>query len=125
MSVSLESATKYLSERLNGEAFTEAGDTKQKQALQSAVDALSPYTANMEEQNADAAVYLQALWLLGSNAEMQAAGVTSFSVTGLSETFQVKDRPVGIAPEAWRIIKHGIDGKSSDSSGTYGVAWLS
>lgn len=60
------------------------------------------------------AVCEQAYWLahkdasggeLVDRASLQAQGVRSFSVDGLSEQFGPSDVPLGIAPEAWQYLR--------------------
>lgn len=126
MAVSLSGAIAFLGARLEGDTFTGESSARQAQALRSAADAIDPYARGMSEQCLDAATYLQALWMLSPRAGLQAAGVASFSLTGLAETFNTKTRPAGIAPEAWQIIKYGIDGVGgslSTSAGRSGPVW--
>lgn len=111
MSASVVGACAYLGARLGGEDYTEATSTKQSQALNSAVDTLARYAASMNARDHDAAIYEQALWLLGSRAAMQAQGVTSYSLSGISESYSTAGRPADVAPNAWKIIKYGLDGK--------------
>ncbi|MEG1501957.1 MAG: hypothetical protein RR203_02455 [Synergistaceae bacterium] len=118
MSVTLEGAIAYWSARL-GEQFLSEPEERQKQALQSAQDTLAPYTQNIVESDSDCAVYEQAEWLLGSRADMQSSGVTSMSISGITESYEVKGRPSTVAPSAWRIIKHGVDGTKGR-----GPVWL-
>lgn len=121
--ISVEGAVEYLGKRLGGEAFTGEAEARQNQALVSAMDALMPYIRNIPDEDKAAATYEQALWLLGSRAELQIQGVTSFSISGISETYDVKGRPAAVAPSAWRIIKNGVDG-SRGSGGGGGKTWL-
>ena len=121
--ITVDGAKEYLGARLGGEAFTDETETRQSQALISAIDALAPYVRNIPDEDKAAATYEQALWLLGSRAELQSQGVTSFSVSGISETYDVKGRPAAVAPSAWRIIKNGADG-SRGSGGGGGKTWL-
>lgn len=121
MTVSVENAVEYWSKRLNGETFTSQSHERQEQALQSAFDSIAQYIRGIPENDADAAVYEQSLWLLGSRAELQSQGVTSFSLSGISESYNVSGRPNSVAPNAWRIIKYGVDGSRRGG----GVAWLS
>lgn len=120
--ISVEDAKKYLGVRLGGEVFTGETDERQNQALTSAADALAPYVQNIPDEDRAAATYEQALWLLGSRAELQSQGVTSFTISGISETYDVKGRPAAVAPAAWRIIKNGADGSRGRGSG--GKTWL-
>lgn len=121
--ISVEGAVEYLGKRLGGETFTGEAEARQNQALVSAMDALMPYIRNIPDEDKAAATYEQALWLLGSRAELQSQGVTSFSISGISETYDVKGRPAAVAPAAWRIIKNGADG-SRGSGGGGGKTWL-
>lgn len=121
MSATVSGAIAYLGARLGGETFTEETELRQSQALNSAADTLSPYLSGMKQDAAEMAVYEQALWLLGSFADLQASGVTSHSLSGLSHTFDLKGRPAAVAPAAWRIIKNGADGRGRRT----GAAWLS
>lgn len=121
MSATRANAVAYWSARLGGEAFTGETQARQEAALVSAADTLAPYIAGLAESDADAATYEQALWLLGARASLQAEGVQSFSVTGLSETYDVTGRPRSIAPAAWRIICYGADGQGGRKKGP---VWL-
>ncbi len=123
MPATVEGAVAYWSKRLGGDGYTEESDERKQAALVSAQDSLARYTVGLKAEDVEAAVYEQALWLLGSRAELQAAGVTSFSVTGLSESYDVKGRPAGIGPDAWRIIQYGVDGTGGRCGGG-GAAWL-
>ena len=120
MSVTREGAVEYLSKRLNGEVFTAESVVKQDQALQSASDILNPYLSGVASQEADAAVYEQALWLLGPRAQLQADGVTSMTISGISESYDSKKegRPASVAPSAWQIIRNTKSSKGS------GAVWL-
>lgn len=122
MSVSREGALEYWRARINGEAYTDETEDRQNASLLSAQESLAPYLVEMfDEAAVDAAVYEQALWLLGSRAELQSAGVTSFSLGGISESYTVTGRPSGVAPNAWRIIKYGLDGTGGSARGP---VWL-
>lgn len=110
MAVTREAAVEYLGSRLGGEVFTDETEIRQGQALVSAAQQLNRYLGGLTAADSDAAVYEQALWLLGSRAEMQGQGVASFSISGITESYAVKGRPSEVAPNAWRIIKHGLDG---------------
>ena len=121
MSATVDGAIAYLGARLDGELFTEETAARQEQALNSARDALSPYLSDMVQEASDAAIYEQALWLLGSFANLQASGVASHSLSGLSHSFDLKGRPADVAPAAWRIIKNGVDGRGKRGK----TAWLS
>lgn len=120
MTVSVENAVEYWSKRLNGETFTDEPLERQEQALQSAIDSIARYIKDIPASDAAAAVYEQSYWLLGARSELQSQGVTSFSLSGISESYDVKGRPLSVAPNAWRIIKYGADGSRSGG----GVAWL-
>lgn len=124
MSVSISDAVVFLGARLGGESFTDETPERQAQALQSAQDTLAPYIRGVAAQDTMAAVCLQAIWMLGSRAELQSAGVASYSLTGITETFNVKGRPIDIAPEAWRVIKYGLSGRrGSTGAGKIGATW--
>jgi len=55
----------------------------------------------------------QALWLLERDAEpplidregLQAAGVTTLSIDGLSETYKPSGIPIGICPKTWMLVR--------------------
>lgn len=120
MTVSVNGAVEYWIKRLGGETFTDETTERQEQALQSAIDNILPYTRGIPASDAEAATYEQALWLLGSRAELQAQGVASFGLSGISESYDLKGRPSMVAPAAWRIIKYGADGSRRGG----GPAWL-
>lgn len=119
--VSRESALEYWNSRIGGEAFTDETEDRQSASLLTALESIAPYLDGTDEDSADAAVYEQSAWLLGSRAELQSAGVTSFSVGGISESYDLKGRPVWVAPNAWRILQYGIDGKGGRKKGP---VWL-
>ena len=124
MPISNSNAVAFLGARLGGEIFTTEPPERQAQALQSAQDTLAPYTKGMPTKDLEAAICLQAMWMLGARAELQSAGVASYSLTGITETFNVKGRPIDIAPEAWRVIKYGLDGRRSGAAaGKVGATW--
>ena len=110
MPVTREGALAYLGARLGGEAYLAETETRQQAALVSAADALGRHQDVLPEADWDRAVYEQALWMLGSNAELQAAGVQSINLGGISETFDVRGRPPHLAPSAWRIVKSSRQG---------------
>ena len=110
MAVTREAAVEYLGSRLGGEVFTGETEARQNQALVSAAQQLNRYLAGLAAADSDAAVYEQALWLLGTRAEMQGQGVSSYSISGITESYAVKGRPSEVAPSAWRVTKHGING---------------
>lgn len=120
MTVSVENAIEYWSQRLNGESFTNEPRERQEQALQSAIDSIARFIRDIPTSDAAAAVYEQSLWLLGARAELQSQGVVSFGLSGISESYNVKGRPATVAPNAWQIIRYGVDGSRSGG----GVAWL-
>ena len=62
--ITVDGAKEYLGARLGGEAFTDETETRQSQALISAIDALAPYVRNIPDEDKAAATYQQALWLL-------------------------------------------------------------
>lgn len=121
MPVSAAGAIEYWGRRIGGETYIDETPERQEAALVSARDALAPYVTGLPAEDLEAATYEQALWLLGPHAEMQAAGVQSFSVTGLSETYAVGGRPLSIAPAAWRVICYGASGTGGRNRG---AAWL-
>lgn len=110
MPVTRDAAVAYLGARLGGELFLGEPPTRQQAALTSAADALERYQGTLPEADWDHAVYEQALWMLGGNAELQAAGVQSINLGGISESFDVRGRPPHLAPAAWRIVKSSRQG---------------
>ena len=108
--VTLEGANTYHGERLSAETWQGETEEKRQQALNSAVFLISRYKTEMGESDFECAVYEQAVFMLGSRYEMQSNGVTSFSLSGISESYAVTGRPLDIAPLAWNIIKYGTDG---------------
>lgn len=121
---SVEGAVVYLGKRLGGENYIDESPQKREQALQSAIDTLARYKAVMEVEAYDAAVYEQALWMLSSRAELQSQGVVSYSLSGLSESFSTGSRPADVAPNAWKIVKYGLDGSGSGAAMRRPI-WLS
>lgn len=117
--ISREAAVEYWGKRLGGEVFLDESEARQNQALISAIDSLAPYVLNLPTTDKEAATLEQAMWLLSSRAELQSHGVTSFSLGGISESYDIKGRPVSVAPAAWRIIKKGVDGQRGG-----GKVWL-
>lgn len=122
MPISVAGAVAYWGRRVGGEVYTDETQERQEAALVSAQDALAPYVIGLPEADVEAATYEQALWLLGPRAELQAAGVQSYSLSGLSETYSVSGRPLALAPSAWRIVCYGVSGTGGRKRG---AAWLS
>lgn len=122
MPISVAGAVAYWRRRVGGEAYAEETEERQEAALVSAQDALAPYVIGLPEADVEAATYEQALWLLGPRAELQAAGVQSYSLSGLSESYSVSGRPLALAPSAWRIVCYGVSGTGGRKRG---AVWLS
>ena len=122
MPISVAGAVAYWGRRVGGEVYIDETQERQEAALVSAQDALAPYVIGLPEADVEAATYEQALWLLGPRAELQAAGVQSYSLSGLSETYSVSGRPLALAPSAWRIVCYGVSGIGGRKRG---AVWLS
>lgn len=117
MSVSIAGADEYLGARLDAETWTGETEERKGQALRSAEDIIVRYQSELDSEGYDAAVYEQALFMLGSRYGLQSQGVVSFSLSGISESYDLKGRPAELAPSAWRIIKAGgLSGSSGRRS---------
>lgn len=99
--ISLEGANAYHAARLGKEAWEEESANRRERALASAIDDLAAFTS---ARGYEGAIYEQALWLLGSEAELARDRVTGFSLPGISKSYDRGKRPSHIAPKAWTLL---------------------
>lgn len=112
----LEKANKYFESRLNTDAWDSVeDDTIRRKALSTARRQLEPYRQGVSVSRFAYAVYEQALWLLqgDTRSELRKAGVQSYSIGDISETFSTNNSPsqtpANISPDAWAFLKvYGI-----------------
>ncbi|MTV47757.1 hypothetical protein GJ688_02010 [Heliobacillus mobilis] len=103
----LKPADYYFASRLHTDAWDNASYMDKEKALRMAYQDLEPYRPRLDNQRFFCAVCEQALWYLQGDqrAELQQAGVGSFNLGSLSETFQLAGRPADIAPKAWALLR--------------------
>ncbi len=105
----LAAANEYFSQHLDAVTWSDAGNIKQQAALAQAERSLDPYRKRTIRARFEYAIFEQALWLLqsksGTRAELQQAGVTSFSLGNMTEHYDTKGRPAFIAPTAWFLLE--------------------
>jgi hypothetical protein len=101
------SLAQYFSQRLYTEAWDNAPDVDRKKAEAQAQRELEPYRGKTNPVRFSYAVAEQALWLLEGNtrSKLQQAGVKNASISGVSESFNLRGRPPNIAPQAWAYLK--------------------
>ena len=113
--ITIEDAHNYFyNERLFSEDWLTVEDIKQKQSLKMASNQIkrlkfSNYTDKDKEDNIKKAICEQALYLIQTQntqrAKLIEQGVTSFSVEGLSESYNVSKSSNKICNEAMEYLK--------------------
>lgn len=101
MTPTLELADLYHAARIGAEAWAAASADRRQRALQSATDDLAGYSSSPGYEHA---VYEQALWLIGDEAELARNGVSSFGIGDISKSYDRGTRPMHIAPRAWTLV---------------------
>ena len=99
-------ANEYHAARLGKEAWEAQSEEKRQRALTSAIDDMGGYTSS---SGYEYAVYEQALWLVGDEAELARNGIESVKVGDISKDYDRGSRPSNIAPKAWTLVS-GADG---------------
>ena len=104
--VSVNNANAYHDLRITKDPWESLTAAEKSRALVSAQDALAAYEDRYPTVAAyEKAIYEQALWMSqGGVAENQEQGVSSFGLSGISQSYDLKGRPGHIAPKAWRFI---------------------
>ena len=101
MTPTLELADLYHAARIGAEAWAAASADLRQRALQSAIDDFSGYS---ESSGYEYAVYEQALWLIGDEAELARNGIKSVKIGDISKDYDRGTRPANIAPKAWTLV---------------------
>jgi len=99
-SPTLEGANLYHLNRLGKEAWEAQSPERRERALLQASDDLAAFSSSPEYE---VAVYEQALWLLGDEAELAINNVTSIGLDGMSKGYSRGKCPPHICPKAWAI----------------------
>lgn len=99
-SPTLEGANLYHMNRLGKEVWEAQSPERRERALLQASDDLAAFTSSTEYE---AAVYEQALWLLGDESELAINGVTSIGLDGMSKGYARGKCPAHICPKAWAL----------------------
>lgn len=121
--ITVEEAKKYFSEeRLFSDDFLKAEDSKKEQALKMATNQIKRLKFNNyedadKEKNFKKAVCEQAIYLLQTlniqRSKLIEQGVTSFSVEGLSESYDISKVKNKICQEAMEYLKPYLLGCAS------------
>ena len=108
----LVNANTYHAARLSKETWEAADESRRQRALITAADDLAVYASS---SNFESAVYEQAAWLLGDEAELAQNNVTSIGLDGLTKSYKRGDTANNIAPKA-RIVL-GLSGNGVVKTG--------
>lgn len=113
--VSIEDAYSYFcNERLFSDDWLMAEDNRQEQSLKMAINQInrlrfSKYTDKNKEANLKKAICEQALYLIQTQNTQRSRlieqGVTSFSVEGLSESYDITKASKKVCSEAMEYLK--------------------
>ena len=106
-SPTLEGANLYHGSRLGKEPWEAQSLERRQRALQQASDDLAPFSIS---PGYEAAVYEQALWLLGDEAELAINNVTSIGLDGMSKGYSRGKAPAHICPKAWAFVAGSAGG---------------
>ena len=106
-SPTLEGANLYHLNRLGKEAWEAQSPERRERALLQASDDLAAFASSPEYE---AAVYEQALWLLGDEAELSVNGVTSIGLDGMSKGYSRSKAPAHLCPKAWAFVTGSAGG---------------
>lgn len=100
-SPTLESANLYHANRLGKESWEAQSLERRQRAIQQASDDLSGYASS---DGYEYAVYEQALWLMGDEADLALNNVTSIGLDGMSKGYSRSAKcPAHLCPKAWAI----------------------
>lgn len=94
-------ANEYHAARLGKEAWEAQSEEKRQRALTSAIDDMGSFSSS---SGYEYAVYEQALWLIGDEAELARNGIESVKVGDISKDYDRGSRPSNIAPKAWVLV---------------------
>lgn len=121
--INIEDAYSYFyNERLFGEAWLEADNMKQEQSLKMATNQIdrlkfSMYVDDLKEDAVKKAICEQALYLIqtlnNQRSKLIEQGVTSFSVEGLSESYDISKVKNKVCSEAIEYLKPYLLGSVS------------
>lgn len=121
MAPSLEGANQYHGSRLGKEAWeAESSERRERAVLQASED----LTAFSSLPGYETAVYEQALWLLGDEAELAINGVTSIGLDGMSKGYARGKCPAHICPKAWALATGTAGGPVKAGRLRSGDPWL-
>lgn len=107
----IEKANNYFESRLETQVWDAADDITRGKAISQARRQLEPYRQGVSMGRFNYAMYEQALWLLQGDerSKLRKAGVQSYSIGDLSETFagasETSQAPSHISSEAWAFLK--------------------
>ena len=118
-SPTLEGANLYHLNRLGKEAWEAQSPERRERALLQASDDLAAFASSPEYE---AAVYEQALWLLGDEAELAINNVTSIGLDGMSKGYSRGKAPAHICPKAWVFVT-GLAGGVKTGRIRSGPSW--
>lgn len=97
----------YFGNRYGAGGWDGANEGDKDKVLYTAAEILSEYQGVTAAGDYEKALYEQALWILDGTGELQEQGVASFSLSGISQSFDLKGRPAHVAPRAWQFLKRG------------------
>jgi hypothetical protein len=102
----LTGAKQYFSNRLNSQAWDNASEEDKQKAISTANMQLDSFRFKVDNTRFNYAIYEQAIWLLQGDkrAELQQSGVTSMTMSKLSESYSARQDPF-IAPQAWYYLR--------------------
>lgn len=94
-------ANEYHAARLGKEAWEAQSEEKRQRALTTAIDDMGGYSSS---SGYEYAVYEQALWLIGDEADLARNGIESVKIGDISKDYDRGKRPSHIAPKAWTLV---------------------
>ncbi len=97
----LDAANEYHQSRLGKEQWEAQSEDRRQRALTAASDDLAQFS---KSPGFAAAVFEQALWLLGDEADLAVHGVTSIGLDGMSKGYSRGRGPAHVAPKAWALV---------------------
>lgn len=98
----------YFGNRYGAGEWDGANGGDKDKVLCTAAEILSQYQGVTAAGDYEKALYEQALWILDSAVgELQEQGIASHSISGISQSFDLKGRPAHVAPRAWQFLKRG------------------
>ena len=106
-SPTLEGANLYHLNRLGKEAWEAQSPERRERALLQASDDLAAFSSSPEYE---VAVYEQALWLMGDEAELAINNVTSIGLDGMSKGYSRSRAPAHLCPKAWAFVTGSAGG---------------